>query len=90
MFVRRIYFNKHTEEILLCYMRQGDILRGSVEEDFLASPELEERSIADTGVLEWLEPDVELETQFAAHDGVRLENGRPVFYDLPKSQAEVM
>lgn len=83
MFVRRYYYDKISGETLLSYVRQGDILQGSIENDFQSHSQLAERSLDDTGVFEWLEPDEAIESQFTAHNGVRVENGELVFFDIP-------
>ena len=86
MFVRRHYYDISSGETVLSYMRQGAVLVGSVEKDFITYDQLLERSTEDTKVFEWLEPDEEIEKQFAEHDGVRVENGELVFFDYPKPE----
>ena len=84
MFVRRHYYDISSGETVLSYMRQGAVLQGSVEKDFNTYEQLAERSLADTGVFEWLEPDADIESMFAEHDGVKVEYGELVFFDYPK------
>ncbi len=87
MFVRRHYYDSLSGETVLSYMRQGAVLLGSVEEDFAFYPQLQNRNLNDTGVIEWLEPDAEIERQFESFYGVRVENGELVFFDLPVSES---
>lgn len=86
MFVRRHYYDLSTGETVFSYMRQGAVLQGSIENDFNTYEQLAERSLADTGVFEWLEPNEAIEKQFTEHDGVKVENGELVFFDLPESE----
>jgi hypothetical protein len=83
MFVRRYYYDLASGETVLSYMRQGDVLAGSMMQDYSAQEQLAGRSEADTGCMEWLTPDAEIEAQFAAHNGVKAEIGALVFYDIP-------
>ena len=75
MYIRRFYYDLKSGERILSYMRQGDVLKGNAEEDFLACPELLGRSVADTGVFQWEEPETEVEEQFAGAARVFVENG---------------
>lgn len=81
MFIRRYYYDLLTGKTILSYMRQGDILKGSIEEDFLFYEELQGKDLSQVGVMEWEEPDAQIEENFASHNGVKVENGELVFYD---------
>ena len=83
MFVRRYYYDLASGETVLSYMRQGDVIAGSVSGDYLSQPQLAERSAADTGCMEWLTPDAETEANFLAHNGVKVVDGALSFYDIP-------
>lgn len=83
MFVRRYYYDLASGETVLSYMRQGDVIAGSINGDYLSQPLLAGRSSADTGCMEWLDPDPETEANFAAHNGVKVANGVLTFYDIP-------
>ena len=65
MYIRRFYYDLKSGERILSYMRQGDVLKGNAEEDFLACPELLGRSTGDTGLFEWTELIPETESQFS-------------------------
>lgn len=86
MFVRRYYYDLASGETVLSYMRQGDVLVGSIEQDFERQSALAGRNSNNTGCMEWLTQDAEVELQFSEHDGVRVENGALVFYDIPKPE----
>lgn len=79
MYIRRFYYDLKSGERILSYMRQGDVLKGSTEEDFLICPELLGRSGADTGVFQWEEPATEVEEQFTGAARVFVENGELKF-----------
>lgn len=64
-FVRRIYYDKLTGEVLDSHMAQGDIVVLPVSEELAILPELAGRTETDTGVLEWLTPDPEVEAMAA-------------------------
>ena len=86
MFVRRHYYDLNTGKTVLSYMRQGAILQGSVEEDFEFYPELYNKTANEVGVMEWLNPDEELEGMFRTHDFVKVDEGQLVFYDNPVTE----
>ena len=75
MYIRRFYYDLKSGERILSYMRQGDVLKGNAEEDFLACPELSGRSTGDTGLFEWTELIPETESQFSTASRVFVENG---------------
>ena len=66
MFYRRIYYDKLTGEILDSRMGRGEIRILPQEEEFARYPSLAGYNAATAGVLEWLEPDAEVEAQFEA------------------------
>lgn len=59
MYIRRIYFNKSTDEVLLEYMSQGEISIRPVSEDFRIQPQLKGFSQEEVGVFEFTKPDDE-------------------------------
>ena len=58
MFVRRIYFNPETGEILHSYMMSGDI------KPLTAAQEAARLGLENWAVMEWREPDPEIEQNF--------------------------
>ena len=66
MFIRRIFYDKATGDIVMTEHMQGDILVRSVEELYATSARLAGRSPADTGLFEWREPIETIETLFAS------------------------
>lgn len=65
-FIRRHYYDKQTGGTVYSFMMQGDILNPfpSIEDEYADNPALERRSEQDTGVFEWVEPDLIIEKNF--------------------------
>lgn len=87
MFIRRIFYDKQTGEVLYAYMMQGDIKQMPVANDFAVQPALSGHSEDDTACLEWLEPDPDIELLFerVATEGgsYSIESGQLVFDFTP-------
>ena len=64
-FLRRLYYDKTTGDILSHRMAQGAITVPTVAEDYTQQPGLVGRSPEDTGLFEWLTPDTVVEDNFA-------------------------
>jgi hypothetical protein len=79
MFIRRIYYDKITGEILHSYMMQGDILHFSPEKDFETNAELIGRSFADVDCMEWATPNEEIEDSFARCSSFSIVGGQLMF-----------
>ena len=80
MFVRRHYYDRASGATVCSYLKTGDVSAGSVARDYAFLPELTERSPENTGVFEWLCPDEATEANFKSCDGVRVEDGKLVFF----------
>ncbi len=66
MFVRKVYFDKATGDVLESHMRRGDVVMTSFGRDAQELPSLAGRSQIDTGVFVWDAPDADVEAAFAA------------------------
>lgn len=64
MFLRRIYYNTLSGEILLNYSMNGDLMIVDTTKDIQFHRLNEYVLIEDIGVFEWLEPDEEIESKF--------------------------
>ena len=73
MFVRKLYYDPDTGDVLESHMRQGDVRMTTFAEDCVALPSLAGRSEADTGCMLWTEPDEAVEAAFAACSGVSVD-----------------
>jgi hypothetical protein len=73
MFIRKLYYDLATGEVLSSHMRQGSVRMTTFDEDVAALPELAGRTEADTGCMVWESPDAETETAFAAASGVSVD-----------------
>lgn len=63
MFRRRIFYNAGTGEVILQY-----VVSGNIKANYSATDEALERGFVDWGVLEWAEPDSEVEASFSGVD----------------------
>ena len=73
MFIRKLYYDKTTGEVLSSHMRQGSVKMTTFAEDTAALPELAGRTEADTGCMVWESPDAEIEAAFADATGVSVD-----------------
>ena len=73
MFIRKIYYDKATGEVLEHYMMQGSVRFTSVEEDFATHTALEGRTAEDTGVLAWVQPDSTVEEALKSATGISVD-----------------
>lgn len=73
MFVRKLYYDPATGDVLESHMRQGDVRMTTFAEDAAVLPALSGRSEEDTGCMVWTEPDVAVEAAFAACAGVTVD-----------------
>ena len=64
MFVRKLYYDLITGEVLSSHMRQGCVRMTTFGEDVAFLPELMGRTEADTGCMAWTEPDPVIEDGF--------------------------
>ena len=74
-FVRRHYYDLATGDTLLSYMRKGDVITGSVEEDLTKL----DRDLSTTGVMEWNTPDPDIERGFSTALRVTVKDGTITF-----------
>ena len=73
MFVRKLYYDLITGEVLSSHMRQGSVRMTTFDEDVNALHELAGRTESDTGCIVWTAPDVEIESSFASATGVSVD-----------------
>jgi hypothetical protein len=83
MFLRRIYYDKLTDEILYSFMIQGDILHYPQIKDFEVQPALQGRTADDIAVMEWTEPNPVIEDNFARATIYGIINGELTFDFTP-------
>lgn len=85
-FVRRVYFDRNTLEIVNAYKMVGDFTVSSIEQDWETFPVLRENAYRkdDIDVLEWSSPDPEVEAmcEQASWLGVRRSDANPSGYEL--------
>ena len=73
MFVRKLYYDLDTGEVLSSHMRQGSVRMTTFAEDVASLPELAGRTEGDTGCMVWTEPDTQIENDFATATGVTVD-----------------
>lgn len=73
MFIRKLYYDLSTGEVLDSHMRQGGVRMTTFEHDVSAIPELEGRTESDTGCIVWTEPNAEIEANFEAATGISVD-----------------
>ena len=73
MFVRKLYYDPATGDVLESHMRQGDVRMTTFAEDAAVLPALSGRTEEDTGCMVWTEPDAAVEAAFAACAGVTVD-----------------
>ena len=73
MFVRKLYYDPATGDVLESHMRRGDVRMTTFAEDAAVLPALSGRSEEDTGCMVWTEPDAAVEAAFAACAGVSVD-----------------
>lgn len=73
MFIRKLYYDLGTGEVLESYMRQGDVIMTTFAEDVATLPPLEGRTESDTGCMVWTKPDAEIEKGFEGATGVSVD-----------------
>lgn len=73
MFIRKLYYDKTTGEVLSSHMRQGNVKMTTFAEDVETLPELAGRTEADTICMMWTEPDAALEEAFSKATGVTVD-----------------
>lgn len=76
LFLRRFYYDIQTGEQVESYMRQGDIIITTVQDDYNTLQTLQDRTEQNTGLFEWLQPDEDIEQQFATAKTVSVINGK--------------
>lgn len=92
MFIRRIYYDTNTGEILESYMMQGAVIHLPQSSDFITQPRLQGRSLNDTNVIEWLEPDPVIEDDFSRAASFKVVDEQLLFdfTPLPPTESEDM
>ena len=65
MFVRKLYYDLITGEVLSSHMRQGSVKMTTFVHDVAILPELAGRSEENTGCMVWTEPDAAIEESFS-------------------------
>ena len=73
MFVRKLYYDPATGDVLESHMRQGDVRMTTFAEDAAVLPALAGRTETDTECMLWTEPDAAVEAAFAACTGVSVD-----------------
>ena len=73
MFVRKLYYDPATGDVLESHMRQGDVRMTTFAEDAAVLPALSGRSEDDTGCMVWTEPDAKIEAGFEGATGVSVD-----------------
>ncbi len=73
MFVRKLYYDLTTGEVLESHMRQGSVMMTTFEEDTAVLPTLNGRTEADTGCMVWTEPNAEIEMAFMMATNVSVD-----------------
>ena len=73
MFVRKLYYDPATGDVLESHMRQGDVRMTTFAEDAAVLPALSGRTETDTECMLWTEPDAAVEAAFAACTGVSVD-----------------
>lgn len=81
MFIRRLYYDKITEKILLIYMIKNENRISNIEDDFRLCSQLRNRNLENTAVLEWTTEDDNIEDLFSSKKPV-IKNGVLIFNDL--------
>lgn len=84
MFRRRIYYNVANGECLYIYSAEGDIRK-----DYPAEQEADALGLTNWGVLEWTEPDTEIEAAFAEVDADGKARTVSVTVDLSGSEPQL-
>ena len=87
MFLRRLYYDLKTEEILFYYMMRNVNEMPSVQKDFETQVMLRGRSLTDTGVIEWTEESEEVEHNFETKM-VKVIDGNIIFEDYTVTAPE--
>ena len=73
MFVRKLYYDPATGDVLESHMRQGDVRMTTFAEDAAVLSALSGRTEEDTGCMVWTKPDAAVEATFAACAGVSVD-----------------
>ena len=73
MFVRKLYYDPDTGDVLESHMRQGDVCMTTFAEDEAVLPTLSGRTEEGVGCMVWTEPDEAVEAAFAACAGVSVD-----------------
>ena len=69
LFLRRFYYDIQTGEQVESYMRQGDIII-TVQDDYNTLQTLQDHAARTQVWFEWLQPDEDIEQQFATADNI--------------------
>lgn len=62
-FLRRIYYDLSTGDVILNYNQCGSVHNLSIEEEMNVHPQLSNRTLEDTGCMEWTTPVLEIEAR---------------------------
>lgn len=73
MFIRKLYYDLETGNVLSSHMRQGGVRMTTFSEDVASLTALTGRTEADTGCMVWTEPDEEIEAGFEGATGVSVD-----------------
>ena len=90
MFYRRIFYDKSTGKILDSRMARGDIKVKTAAEELELFTSLARYTEKTAGVLEWMEPDAEVEAQFETQQlsSIDLSGESPVMVFEPFPEPE--
>lgn len=73
MFLRRLYYDLTSGSVIDFYTATGIDSIWSVDDDFKYHAQLANRSSLDTGILEWIEPDEEIESKISGDYDVSVD-----------------
>ncbi len=65
MFIRKVYFDLTSGEVVAAFSANGNVLRTTKEDDLLIYPKIASYPDEKLGVLIWSEPDQDVEQQFS-------------------------
>lgn len=65
MFIRKLYYDLITGEVLSSHVRQGNVIMTTFAHDIAILPELTGRTEENTGCIVWTEPDAAIEESFS-------------------------
>ena len=90
MFIRKHYYDLTSGKTIWSYMMKGNFIVRSIDDELNTIPELRNRTLEDTGVMEWLEPIEEIESKmngnYIVSVDVSVEPHALIFTERPKPE----